>query len=379
MITSARRTRLGLAGWVVVLAVLLLLPGNVPRGAQEILLNLLLWVGIAQAWNLIGGIGGQLSLGHSVFVGIGGYTLAMSVMKAGIPWQAALLLGGVLSAALAWLLSYPLLRLSGVYFTIGSSAVALIAQAWMVTWTWTGESRGVIVPLDAVPSLATTFRVIAVLAVVTCVVTYLVVRSTFGLRLMAVRDNESAAAALGVSTRSVKRQALVLSAFLTGLLGGAIAVNQAFIEPNSMFGLNWVVTALVMVVVGGLGTVAGPIIGAFVIYYLVDRALESQPVLQALLSGVLVIAVIVVAPNGIVGVLRAGTDAVTNRLVHRRDNRGLVEAAPSPATSTAPVREILAPPTDQTPSCEIEPGPRSFAQDEPATEHAARPRESRNT
>jgi branched-chain amino acid transport system permease protein len=379
MITSARRTWLGLAGWVVVLAVLLLLPGNVPRGAQEILLNLLLWVGIAQAWNLIGGIGGQLSLGHSVFVGIGGYTLAMSVMKAGIPWQAALLLGGVLSAALAWLLSYPLLRLSGVYFTIGSSAVALIAQAWMVTWTWTGESRGVIVPLDAVPSLATTFRVIAVLAVVTCVVTYLVVRSTFGLRLMAVRDNESAAAALGVSTRSVKRQALVLSAFLTGLLGGAIAVNQAFIEPNSMFGLNWVVTALVMVVVGGLGTVAGPIIGAFVIYYLVDRALESQPVLQALLSGVLVIAVIVVAPNGIVGVLRAGTDAVTNRVFHRRDNRGLVEAAPSPATSTAPVREILAPPTDQTPSCEIEPGPRSFAQDEPATEHAARPRESRNT
>jgi branched-chain amino acid transport system permease protein len=197
MIISARRTWLGLTGWVVLLAVLLLLPGNVPRGTQEILLNLLLWVGIAQAWNLVGGIGGQLSLGHSVFVGTGGYTLAMSVLKAGIPWPAALLLGGVLSGALAWLLSYPLLRLSGVYFTIGSSAVALIAEAWMVTWTWTGESRGIIIPPDAIPSLATTFRVIAVLAVVACVVTYVVLRSTFGLRLMAVRDNEPAAAALG--------------------------------------------------------------------------------------------------------------------------------------------------------------------------------------
>ena len=112
-----------------------------PREPEEILLNLLLWVGIAQAWNLVGGIGGQLSLGHSVFVGAGGYTLAMSVLKAGMPWPAALLFGGVLSGALAWLLSYPLLRLSGVYFTIGSSAVALIAEAWMVTWTWTGESR----------------------------------------------------------------------------------------------------------------------------------------------------------------------------------------------------------------------------------------------
>jgi branched-chain amino acid transport system permease protein len=316
MITSARRTVLGLAGWVAVLVILLLLPGNVSRGTQEILLNLLLWIGIAQAWNIIGGIGGQLSLGHSVFIGAGGYTLAMSIIKAGTPWPAALLLGGVLAGALAWLLSYPLLRLSGVYFTIGSSAVALIALGWMVTWTWTGESRGLTIPLDAVPTRVVTFQVIAVLAVITCVVTFIVLRSTFGLRLMAVRDDEGAAAALGVSTRRVKRQALVLSAVLTGLLGGAIAMNQVSIEPTSMFKLDWVVTALVMVVVGGMGTVAGPVIGAFVIYYLVDRGLQGQPVLQALLSGVLVIAVIELAPNGIVGVLRAAA-AAAKRLRRR--------------------------------------------------------------
>ena len=153
---------------------------------------------------------------------------------------------------------------------------------------------------------------------------------------MAVRDNEPAAAALGVSTRSVKRQAPVLSAVLTGLLGGAIAINQVFIEPNSMFSLNWVVTALVMVVVGGMGTVAGPIIGAFVIYYLVDRALEGQPVLQALLSGVLVIAVIVVAPNGIVGVLRAGWDAVAHRLAYERKGQGPTSPEAGPGDRRAP-------------------------------------------
>ena len=180
---------------------------------------------------------------------------------------------------------------------------------------------------------------------------------------MAVRDDEQAAAALGVPTRSVKRQALVLSAFLTGLLGGAIAVNQAFIEPNSMFGLNWVVTALVMVVVGGMGTVAGPIIGAFVIYYLVDRALESQPVLQALLSGVLVIAVIVVAPNGIVGVLRAGRDAVARRVAHQRESQGRVEGDAPAATSTEQAPETSTPLVVQTPN----------------TQHAGRPREGRNT
>jgi branched-chain amino acid transport system permease protein len=196
VIGSARRTLGGVGVWLVVLVVLLLLPGRIDRGAQELLLNLLIWVGVAQSWNIIGGVGGQLSLGHSVFVGAGGYTVAMLVTKAGTGWPAALVLGGILSAALAWLVSFPLLRLSGVYFTIGSSAVALISLAWMVTWTWTGESRGLNIPLEAVPGRSLKFQVIAALAVLTCVTTFLVLRSTFGLRLMAVRDDESAAAAL---------------------------------------------------------------------------------------------------------------------------------------------------------------------------------------
>lgn len=303
----SRRTAAGLALAAAVLAVLLLLPGRVDRGTQEIVLNLLIWVGVAQAWNIVGGINGQLSLGHSVFVGAGGYTVAMLVIEAGVGWPAALLGGAVLAGLLALLVSFPLLRLSGVYFTIGSSAVALAALAWMVTWVWTGESRGLNIPLEAVPDRVVKFRVVAAVAVLTCVVAYLVLRTTFGLRLMAVRDDESAAAQLGVSPARVKRQAFVLSAVLTGLVGGTVALNQVSIEPNSMFGLKWTVTALVMVIVGGMGTTWGPVVGAFVIYYLVDRSLEDHPVVQALLSGVLVIAVIVVAPDGVVGLLRAGS------------------------------------------------------------------------
>ena len=313
MIGSTRRTVAGLVMWLVILGVLLALPGHIGRGTQEILLSLLIWIGIAQAWNIIGGIGGQLSLGHSVFVGTGGYTLAMIIIKAGWGWPIAVILGGVMAAFIAWLMSFPLLRLSGVYFTIGSSAVAIAALAWMVTWDWTGESRGLNIPLESVPGRSLKFQLIAFLAVLTCIVTFLVLRSTFGLRLMAVRDDESAAAALGVSPRQVKRQGLVLSAFLTGLMGAAIAINQVSIEPNSMFSLKWVVTALVMVIVGGMGTLWGPVIGAFVIYYLVDRSLQDQPVVQALLSGVLIIVVISLAPQGIEGLIRQGWNAVTGR------------------------------------------------------------------
>ena len=345
MIASPRRTWLGLAGWAVLLAVLLLLPGNVPRGTQEILLNLLLWVGIAQAWNLIGGIGGQLSLGHSVFIGTGGYTLAMAVLKADMPWPAALLLGGVLSGALAWLLSFPLLRLSGVYFTIGSSAVALIAQAWMVTWTWTGESRGLTIPLAAVPDRAVAFQV------------------DRGAGRPRVRGHVRRAAlhlrpAVDGGARRRGRRRGAGRVHPRGQAAGAGAqrdphrpagrchrpqpgVHRAHLDVRP----DWVVTALVMVVVGGMGTVAGPVIGAFVIYYLVDRALESEPVLQALLSGVLVIAVIVVAPDGIVGVLRdrgrrghrpAGPPAPQRGAGPARHRRGQQRLDPTVAVGSAP-------------------------------------------
>lgn len=313
MSAATRRTVAAVLSWLAILAVLLLLPGQIPRGTQELVLSLLIWIGVAQSWNIIGGVGGQLSLAHSVFVGAGGYGLAMLVTHAGVGWLPGLLLAGVTAAVLAWLVSFPLLRLAGVYFTIGSSAVALIALAWMVTWEWTGESRGLNIPLEAVPDRATKFRVIATLAVLTCLVTLLVLRSTFGLRLMAVRDDEGAAAALGVSARRVKRQAFVLSAFLTGLMGATVALNQVSIEPNSMFSLKWVVTALVMVIIGGMGTTLGPVLGAFVIYYLVDRSLDGEPVLQALLSGVLVIVVIVLAPDGLMGLARRAATAIAGR------------------------------------------------------------------
>lgn len=316
MIGSRRRTLLGLLMWLAILAALLWLPGHIARGQQEILLNLLIWVGVAQAWNIIGGIGGQMSLGNSVFVGVGGYTVAMLVIKAGMGWPLALLLAGLMAALVAYGLSFPLLRLSGVYFTIGSSAVAIAALAWMVTWDWTGQSQGLNMPIDAVPGRNLKFQVIAFLAVLTCVVTYLVLRSTFGLRLMAVRDDESAASQLGVSPRHVKQRALVLSALLTGFMGGAVALNQVSIEPNSMFSLSWTVTGLVMTIVGGMGTLWGPVIGAFVIYYGVDRSLNSQPVLQALLSGVLIIAVISLFPGGIMGMLTQVWSWAT-RLVRR--------------------------------------------------------------
>ena len=304
----------GAAVWVVLGAVLMLLPGSLDRGAQETLLTLLMWVALAQAWNIVGGISGQMSLGHSVFVGAGGYAAAMLTIKAGVPWWLGLVGAVVLSMALAWLISFPLLRLSDVYFTIGSSAVALVAMGWMVTWGWTGESRGLNIPFELLPEKATVFRLMALCAVATSLVAHAVLHSSFGLRLMAVRDDEGAAEALGTTPRRVKRQAFVLSGLLTGLTGGVVAYNQVSINPTNMFSLDWVVMMLVMAIVGGLGTVWGPVTGAVVMFYVLDRALAGQPMLAAVLTGLLLIVVISLFPGGLVEMVRRAWSAVALRL-----------------------------------------------------------------
>lgn len=335
MIGSSKRLLGGLGLWAIIAIILVLLPvlfsARSNRGWQDILLTLLIWIGVAQSWNVIGGIGGQMSLGNSVFVGAGGYAAAMLMISGNMPWIVGLLGAAIVSAVLAWIVSWPLLRLSGVYFTIGSSAVALIALAWMVTWAWTGESRGLNIPTGALPDRTMKFQIIAICAVITCVAVFVILRSTWGLRLMAVRDDEGAAAALGVSPRSMKRQAWILSGALTGIMGACIAINQVSINPTNMFSLDWVVMALVMCIVGGLGTTWGPVIGAFVMYYLVNRALDDQPVLAALLSGVLIIIVISLAPQGIEGLIRQGWSWLRSRGRSSDDTTAGADEAATPA------------------------------------------------
>lgn len=304
----------GAAVWIALGVVLILLPAVLGRGTQETLLTLLMWVALSQAWNIVGGISGQMSLGHSVFVGAGGYAAAMLTIEAGSPWWLALVGGAVVAGVLGWVVSFPLLRLSDVYFTIGSAAVALIAMSWMVTWQWTGESRGLNIPFGLLPDTDTVFRLMVLCAVLTSLVAHAVLHSSFGLRLMAVRDDEGAAEALGTNPRRVKRQAFVLSGVLTGLTGGVIAFNQVSINPTNMFSLDWVVMMLVMAIVGGLGTVWGPVLGAVVMFYVLDRALAGQPMVAAVLTGILLIAVISLFPGGLVEVVRRARTAVAKRL-----------------------------------------------------------------
>jgi len=290
---------------VPVVAVAALAVGPVFVGDYGLTLGftLCIYATLATAWNLIGGYGGQFSLGHGLFVGAGAYTVGVVLAHSQIPVLVATLLGGLVASLLAAIAGLPLLRLRAAYFSVGSLGVALAALSWMINWRYTGATGGLYLPTDGIPDSMALYYLAAGLLVLTVTTVALLVRSRFGLRLMAVRDDEDAAAELGVNGFTVKLAAFTISAFFTGLAGALVALQKLSLEPYSAFSMNWAVSMIVMSVLGGLSTLAGPIVGALVIYGLQQVLLDFQMV-STLLVGVLLIAIVCLAPEGLIGAFK---------------------------------------------------------------------------
>ena len=311
---ARNRSRIGLAiGLVILIAV----QGALGRYQVSVLTTLLLYVCVVSAWNLIGGVAGQFSLAPSAFVGVGSYTVVMLLRGLETPVWLALALAIVAGALFAAILGLILFRLRGFYFTIGTLAVALAAMTWMTTWEFTGGTRGISAPLALIPDSKTLYLWALAAAGIALVASILVIHSSLGLRLRSVRDGEDIADSLGISPFSMKMVAMLLSGALTALGGGLFALQKASIEPFSAFSLDWSITIIVMAIIGGLGTVWGPVIGVVVIYYGITIQLQSLPAVSALLSGLILVLVIRFLPGGILGTVVAGVRALASRRTRR--------------------------------------------------------------
>ena len=239
----------------------------------NILATAFLFAGLASAWNIIGGFGGQFSLGHSVFFAIGAYTTADLYLKAGLsPWL-GLLPAAVLSAAVATLLSWPVFRLRGPFFAIATMALTEVALALGNYWTGaTGGTRGLSIPFrlgwaNMIFRERISYALLMLgFAAVCLLVTLAIRRSRLGYYLLAVRDNEGTAAAAGVSVLRVKLLGMAVSAALTGVGGGLFLMQVRVADPAALlslfdFGIKFALIALI----GGLGTIYGPFLGAIVV------------------------------------------------------------------------------------------------------------------
>ena len=271
---------------------------------------------LALAWNIVGGYAGQLSLGHAVFYGLGAYTSTLLFLHLQLsPWI-GMLAGGTLAAVASVLIGYPCFRLRGPFFAMSTLAVLEVFRILAVYASdVTGGSTGLSIPIrfglgslvfrDKMPYLG----VIVGLLAVAVVVSVLIERSRFGHRLVALRENEDAAESCGVNVRRVKLTAMVLSAFLTAIAGSFYAQYVLYIDPSGEFSMDLSVLMAMMAILGGAGTVLGPILGAAVLAPLQEflRAWLGGKAqgLHLLIYGILIIAVVKFLPRGILAWLRS--------------------------------------------------------------------------
>lgn len=261
--------------------------------------------GLALAWNLVGGLAGQFALGHALFVGMGAYTVALGTNHTALPLPLLIAGAMLLCGAVAALSAIAFLRMRAAYFSVATMGLALAAMAWAVTSPALGAAGGITLPGDLALDDLWLFRVSGALALATLALTAWIVRTPYGLSLMAVRDDEQAAAECGLDPLRLKASAMALSGALTGGFGALIALQKQMVEPLSAFSMTWTISMIMISVIGGLGSVWGPVVGAIILYG-AQQLLDELAVWNLLISALLLIAVIRLAPGGIVELAARG-------------------------------------------------------------------------
>jgi branched-chain amino acid transport system permease protein len=267
------------------------------------------YVVIATAWNILGGYAGYVNFGTPAFFALGAYTAIFLIQWARAPLPVLILAGGLVSAVLGLGIGYLTLRLKGVFFSIATFALSVVLQTLIINWEYVGGSKGVTVFRPTGPLFGNyvtfLFTVMVVLAVVAVTLARFVERSWIGRGLAALRDNEEAAECMGVPTLRLKLFATTISGFLLGVAGAPYPYYVTYVEPSSAFNLDYAVNALAMPMIGGTTTWIGPVIGAMLLgsaQQLATVTISSE--LNLLIVGVVLVAFVVLAPEGILGLVR---------------------------------------------------------------------------
>jgi branched-chain amino acid transport system permease protein len=264
----------------------------------------LFYVSLASAWNIVGGFIGQISFGHAAFVGIGAYTTALLWLRYDVNPILTIPLAGLMAAAYGWLWGWPCLRLTGPYFAIATIGVGEATRLVMNNLEVTGGSSGLALPTPDTYSRLPHFYLALVLAVIAVGVSLWIGRSRFGLGLRAIRDDREVAESLGVPSARYQIYALAISSFLVGMAGSFYAQYFFYVVPEEVFGFDRSVSMILMALIGGLGTLVGPVVGAVLFLLLEQLVLVSFPSLHLGSFGLLLIGIVIFEPHGLGGILR---------------------------------------------------------------------------
>lgn len=299
--TNSSKIRIALLVLVVLVLGLVSIFGD--QYTKLVLMLAFLYMALGQFWNLLGGYAGLVSLGQQIFIGLGGYTLAVTVLYYGFPIWLGVLTGGVIALFFALVISPAIFRMSGVYFSIGTWVVAESLAIWFSNWEYVEMGQGLFIRPAKQLSVSQLYYLAMLVAVGSVALVYGVMRSRLGLALMAMRNDPGASETCGVSVFRNKLYCYLISSFCTGITAGVLYLNMVFIQPYKAFGIDWTVALLFIVIIGGIGTIEGPIIGA-VIYVLLQQYLSDYASVSMLVLGVVAIIIMLIAPKGIMGTIQ---------------------------------------------------------------------------
>lgn len=304
-----------------VLALLLIIIGILPliiktSSFHHVLIMFLLFAAIGQGWNVITGYAGQTSFGHAAFFGIGAYASAVCFWKFGItPWV-GMLAGAFISMLVALLFSYPCFKLKGHYFAIATLALGEIMLQLFVSWEYVEGATGISLPIvdegllnfQFHSSKLPYFYIVYLMFALSLVAVHWMENSRMGYYLKAIRESPEAAEAIGIDTARYKLYAMMVSAFITSLFGSFYAQYILYIDPFMVFSLDISIKIVLLTVLGGLGSIYGPIIGAAVLIPLSEYTRiffgGTGKGIDLIIFGVLVVLVSCYQPNGIIGLFK---------------------------------------------------------------------------
>ena len=279
---------------------LALVPHGLTVYLRSFVLFLMMYVVLALSWNIISGFTGYTSFGHVAFYGIGAYACAILVADHGWHWLPTLGVGAVVAAGVAVALGYPVLRLKGPYFAIAMLGAAEGTRVVATVWDdLTHGGVGISFP-TAENSFETYYAMLA-LMLLTIVTAYAVGHSRFGIRLNAIREDEGAAEALGIDATRYKLAAFVLSAMFPAAAGGIQAYKVLYIDPPSVFFIQITIAMALMSMLGGKGSVVGPIVGAALLYTAQELTWVNFPTAHLIAYGLFIVVIARFMPRGLVG------------------------------------------------------------------------------
>ncbi len=312
IVRTTTTAKVSLAIGVIAIVILACAPWWAGRADMRLMSELFLYLALASLWNLMAGYAGLVSVGQQAYVGFGGYMLFALTMFAGLHPLTAIALAGVLGAVISLPVASLIFKLRGAYFAIGTWAIAEVFRLSFAQVSALGGGSGSSLPVSIVKSLASSRQARESLsywlalgaAVLILISIYLLLRSNRGLALTAIRDNELAASSLGIDIWRTKLAVYVITSALTAMVGAIIFLQKLRISPDAAFSVNdWTAFVIFIVVIGGIGTIEGPLIGTLIFFALRETLAELGTVYLMVL-GAIAIVIMLKAPDGIWGFIR---------------------------------------------------------------------------